>query len=240
MAETGKRIVVIGASGGIGMALCRRLSDKGDHVIGVSREPSDELQQVAAKVIRADAVSGDLSPLEPLAKEPVDGLVYCPGTITLKPFRALKIEDFQRDLDINLLGAVRTVQALLPGLRKSNEAAVVLFSTVATRAGMNYHSSIAAAKAAVEGFAVSLAAELSGQGIRVNVVAPSLTDTPLAERLLDTDTKKEASAKRHPLGRTGSAEDIAGAAEFLLSDTATWITGQVISVDGGLSTLRPM
>lgn len=240
MAENEKRIVVIGASGGIGMTLCRRLSNKGHHVIGVSREPSDELKQVAAEVVHCDAVAGDLSPVESLANEPVDGLVYCPGTITLKPFRALKIEDFQRDLDINLLGAVRTVQALLPGLRKSDGAGVVLFSTVATRAGMNYHSSIAAAKAAVEGFAMSLAAELSGQGIRVNVVAPSLTDTPLATRLLDTDTKREASARRHPLGRVGSPEDIAGAAEFLVTDSGSWITGQIIAVDGGLSTLRPM
>jgi NAD(P)-dependent dehydrogenase (short-subunit alcohol dehydrogenase family) len=176
--------------------------------------------------------------LIPNLPEVIDGLVYCPGTINLKPFHRFTIEDFQKDYNVNVLGAVRVLQACMKGLKKSDSAAVVLFSTVAVGIGLGFHSSISSAKGAVEGLAKSLAAEWAPNKIRVNVVAPSLTDTPLAGQLLGTEDKKEASNKRHPLGRYGQPEDIALAAIYLLSDNASWMTGQVLHLDGGLSSLR--
>lgn len=168
--------------------------------------------------------------------EEFDGLVYSPGTINLKPFRSLKDDDFRYDMEINLIGAVRVISKYLKNLLKSGNASVVLFSSVAATHGMPYHASIASAKAAVEGLTRSLAAEFAGK-IRFNAIAPSLTDTPLAGRLLRTDSQKESSAMMHPMKRTGRPEDIASAARFLLSDESSWITGQVLGVDGGLSTL---
>jgi NAD(P)-dependent dehydrogenase (short-subunit alcohol dehydrogenase family) len=167
-------------------------------------------------------------------------LVYCPGTINLKPFHRFSIEDFQKDYEVNVLGAIKVLQACLKGLKKSESASVVLFSTVAVQVGLGFHSSISSAKGAVEGLAKSLAAEWAPNKIRVNVVAPSLTDTPLASALLGNEDKKEASNKRHPLGRYGQPEDIAGAAVFLLSTDASWMTGQVLHLDGGMSSVKSM
>ncbi|MGM0667523.1 MAG: SDR family NAD(P)-dependent oxidoreductase [Bacteroidota bacterium] len=166
----------------------------------------------------------------------LDGLVYCPGTINLKPFRNLKPEDFREDFEINLIGAVKVINKYINNLLKSQSASVVLFSSVAAGSGMPFHASIASSKAAVEGLSRSLAAEFAGR-IRFNVIAPSLTDTPLAERLLRTDSQREASAAKHPMKRIGMPVDIAGAVSFLLSDESSWMTGQVLKVDGGLSTL---
>lgn len=165
-----------------------------------------------------------------------DGLVYSPGTINLKPFRALKDNDFRQDMEVNLIGAVKVINKYLKNLLKAGDPSVVLFSSIAATHGMPYHASIASAKAAVEGLTRSLAAEFAGK-IRFNAVAPSLTDTPLAERLLRTDSQKESSAMMHPVKRIGSSTDIASAAKYLLSEESSWITGQVLGVDGGLSTL---
>ena len=174
----------------------------------------------------------------PLELPPVlDGFIYFPGTITLKPFHRLTPADFENDLRVNFLGAVAALQSALPALKASESASVVLFSTVAVAQGMPFHTSIAAAKAAVEGLAISLAAEFAPK-IRVNVIAPSLTDTPLAGNLLSTEAKQEAAAKRHPLHRTGDPADVARLACFLLSDTSRFITGQVLRPDGGLSSVR--
>ena len=136
------------------------------------------------------------------------------------------------------MGAVSLVQKLLPNLKRAGGASIVLFSTVAAKLGMPFHTSVAASKAAVEGLAKSLAAELASSKIRVNVIAPSLTDTPLAANLLNTAEKKEAAGKRHPLQRVGTAEEMAQLVSFLLSDNSSWITGQVIGVDGGMGSLK--
>lgn len=168
---------------------------------------------------------------------PLDGLVYFPGTINLKPFNRISEEDFLNEYKLNALGAVSVIQKYLSNLKSSPTASIVLISTVAASQGMAYHASISMAKSAIEGLAISLAAEFAPH-IRVNVVAPSLTQTPLAEKLINSPEKKEASDKRHPLKRIGQPLDIANAISFLLGDDAAWITGQILHVDGGMSSLR--
>jgi NAD(P)-dependent dehydrogenase (short-subunit alcohol dehydrogenase family) len=167
----------------------------------------------------------------------LDGLVYCPGSITLKPFGRIRPEEFVQDFNLQVVGAVKVIQAVLPRLKSSESASIVLFSTVAVKSGFNFHTMVSASKGAIEGLSVSLAAELAPK-IRVNCVAPSLTDTPLAESLLNNEAKREANAQRHPLKRIGNVNDIAEMAGFLISERSGWITGQVFHVDGGISTLK--
>jgi NAD(P)-dependent dehydrogenase (short-subunit alcohol dehydrogenase family) len=164
--------------------------------------------------------------------------VYCPGTINLKPFHRISIADFKQEMEVNFYGAIRLLQACLKGLKKSNCPSVVLYSTVAVQTGMGFHAGIASAKGAIEGLTRSLAAEWAPNKIRVNAIAPSLTETPLASALLSTPEKKEASDKRHPLGRVGKPEDIAEATVFLLSEKSSWMTGQILHLDGGMSHLK--
>lgn len=167
----------------------------------------------------------------------LDGFVYCPGSINLRPFARIKPEDFTKDFELNVTGAVRTLQLAMPSLKAADNASVVLFSTVAVQAGLNFHSQVAASKGAVEGFTRALAAELAPK-IRVNCIAPSLTDTTLATALLNSPEKRETSAQRHPLKRVGRATDIANMAAFLLSSDTGWVTGQVVHIDGGMSAIR--
>jgi NAD(P)-dependent dehydrogenase (short-subunit alcohol dehydrogenase family) len=225
-----KNIVLIGGNSGIGQAVKSKLEDLGAQVFAYSRSGE------AGRVLD---VTADFESLEELP-EVIDGLVYCPGTINLKPFHRFTIEDFRKDYEVNLLGAVKVLQACLKGLKKSSSASVILYSTVAVKVGLGFHASISSAKGAVEGLAKSLAAEWAPNKIRVNVVAPSLTDTPLASQLLANEDKKEASNKRHPLGRYGRPEDIAAATLYLLSDESSWMTGQVLHLDGGMSSIRGM
>lgn len=225
-----KNIVIIGGNSGIGKSVTEKLKSAGANIFGYHR--SGEGQEQLDVTARFESIEG--------LPEVIDGLVYCPGTINLKPFHRFSVEDFQKDYEVNVLGAVKVLQACLKGLKKSESASVVLFSTVAVQVGLGFHSSISSAKGAVEGLAKSLAAEWAPNKIRVNVVAPSLTDTPLASALLGNEDKKEASNKRHPLGRYGQAEDIAGAAVFLLSKDASWMTGQVLHLDGGMSSVKSM
>ncbi|HRB72000.1 MAG TPA: SDR family oxidoreductase [Flavobacterium sp.] len=229
-----KNIVIIGHSSGIGKALTTLLAD--DHrVYGTFCTTSEHIshKNVATHYVNILEESPDFSFLP----DTIDGLVYCPGAINLKPFARIKKEDFLDDYQLQVIGAVKTIQACLPGLKKSTAPSVVLFSTVAVKTGFPFHSIVGTNKGAIEGLTKSLAAELAPT-IRVNCIAPSLTETPLTGHLLNTPEKKEANAQRHPLKKIGEANDIAQAAAFLLGNTSQWITGQIIAVDGGISTIK--
>jgi NAD(P)-dependent dehydrogenase (short-subunit alcohol dehydrogenase family) len=235
-----RSILVIGGSSGIGLQLSRDIRSEGAEVFVWSRHEHEDFKSLQIRHQPVD-VSMPFNASTLTLPDTLHGLVYCPGTIRLAPIQRLTEEDFQQDFNINVLGAVRAIKACLPVLTKAgrNEgASVVLFSTVASHLGMHFHASIAAAKSAVQGLARSLAAELSTKGIRINVVSPSLTDTPLAASLIDSDEKRNRSDKRHPLGRIGTPSDISSAAAFLLSDESSWITGQALPVDGGMSSIR--
>lgn len=229
-----KRIAIIGASKGIGLELAKQVSADGDQVLAFNRTPNEPSGLANTTTFEFDAENADGFP--PVTG-PIDGLVYCPGTINLKPFHRLTEQDFLGDLRVNLLGAVTVIQKLLPNLKEAENASIVLFSTVAVQTGMGFHASIAASKGAIEGLTRSLASEFAPK-IRVNCIAPSLTDTPLAERLLSTPEKREASAARHPLKAVGAPAEIAAAAAFLLSERASWMTGQILHIDGGMSSVR--
>lgn len=227
---------VVGGSSGIGLEIVKKLGANQDEVFVGSRT-SESLNDYPQFHHLPLDVTKDFSDLEGLP-EIVHGLVYCPGTIVLKPFHRLTSADFRRDFEINLLGAVKVIQGCLKRLKKSpTGASIVLFSTVAVKVGMPFHASVASAKAAVEGLTRSLAAEFAPR-IRVNAIAPSLTDTPLAATLLSSEDRQKASAERHPLKRICSPQEIAGFAQHLLSDEGSWITGQIFHVDGGMSSLR--
>ena len=218
-----KRVLIVGGNTGIGKTLNELLFADGHetHLISRSQGNVDVL---------------DEEPNFPSIEGSIDALVYCPGSINLKPFRGLKMADFQHDLNVNYLGAIKTIKHFLPNLKESSSASITLFSTVAVQKGMHFHSSIAGAKGAVEGLTRALAAELAPK-IRVNCIAPSLTDTPLAEKLLRNEKQREGAEQRHPLKSIGEESDIAHMAHFLLSDKAQWISGQIINVDGGMSSL---
>lgn len=228
------KYVVIGGSQGIGKAIVSKLISDGQEVINLSRNPCD---YDGVENIKYDALEANEGVLSEISG-PVDGLVYCPGSINLKPFNRLLAGDFEKDFQVNVLGAVKAIQGLLPALKASTTSSIVLFSTVAVQTGMGFHASIASSKGAIEGLTRSLAAELANAKIRVNAIAPSLTQTPLANALLNSDEKIEAAGKRHPLGRVGQAHDIANMAVFLLKPENSWITGQILKVDGGMGDLR--
>ena len=234
-----RTIAVIGDSKGIGLALRQRLLDCGDKVIGVSRTGSQAAGNYTGLVFDAVAHPCDLSSFT----DRLDGLVYCPGTINLKPVRGVKPEVAMEDFKVNAMGMLQTVQANLKLLKAAAAApnggqpSIVGFSTVAVQTGMGFHASIAMAKGALEGLVRTMACEFAPD-IRANAIAPSLTDTPLAASLLSSEAKREASAERHPLKRVSSADDVAAMAAFLLSSDAAAITGQVLQVDNGMSAVR--
>jgi NAD(P)-dependent dehydrogenase (short-subunit alcohol dehydrogenase family) len=227
-------ILIIGASSGIGSSLAKQLIADGHQVYGTFNKTKTS----ADGFVKLQSVNVlDENPDFSFLPDTLDGLVYCPGAVNLKPFARVKPEDFVIDFQLQLVGAVKTIQASLPKLKNSNNPSIVLFSTVAMQMGFNFHSLVASSKGAVEGLTRALAAEFAPK-IRVNCIAPSITDTPLAGTLLNTDEKKEANAQRHPLKKIGKPEDLANLAAFLLSEKANWITGQVIHADGGMSSVK--
>tara|TARA_B100000678_G_C18194153_1_gene496738 strand:- start:489 stop:1187 length:699 start_codon:yes stop_codon:yes gene_type:complete len=231
-----KHVLVIGGSSGIGKQLVHDLHEKG-YAITIASRSAKKAEGLPNGVQRQEYDVTGNSQLE--VPEELHGLVYCPGTINLRPFERISMDNLQHELQINYLGAVKVIQQCVKALKKSGQGSVVLFSTVAVQTGMPFHSSISAAKGAVEGLTRSLAAEYA-PAIRFNAVAPSLTDTPLAEGLLSNHKKREANASRHPLKRVGEARDTSKMACYLLSDDARWISGQVFKVDGGMSDLRTL
>jgi 3-oxoacyl-[acyl-carrier protein] reductase len=233
MSLSGKNILIVGASSGIGKAIAQDCVNQGAQVFSASRNDPGlpNVEHISLDVTNFDELTG--------LPDQLHGVVYAPGTINLKPFHRIPIETFKADLEINLIGAIKVLQSSFKSLKAAQGASVVLFSTVAAKLGMNFHSSIATAKGAIEGLGKSLAAEWAPHNIRVNILSPSLTNTPLADRLLATPEKQEASNKRHPIGRFGQPEDLAHMATLLLSDSGSWITGQVIGIDGGVGSLKP-
>ncbi len=231
-----KTYFIIGGNSGIGLEIVKLLHQSGTEVWVGSRR-TDQLTDLEGLHHLPLDVTVDQINLDALPQR-LHGVVYCPGTIRLKPFQRLSINEFLEDLQVNFLGAVRSLQALLPRLKKSSTGgSIVLFSTVAVKTGMPFHASVAGAKGAVEGLTRSLAAELAPR-IRVNAIAPSLTDTPLARTLLSGEEKRKASAERHPLKRIGDPREMARLAVYLLSDDSGWITGQILHADGGMGALR--
>jgi NAD(P)-dependent dehydrogenase (short-subunit alcohol dehydrogenase family) len=226
---------IIGGSSGIGRHLSVRLAKSGHHVYATYNEhkPESDIPGLIYKKcnVLEDEIDIDFLP------ETIEGLIYCPGSINLKPFHRIKPVDFIKDFELQLVGVVKMIQAAFPKLKASGNASVVLFSTVAVQTGFPFHTQVAASKGAIEGLSKSLAAELAPK-IRVNCVAPSLTDTRMAAHLLASEDKRKANAERHPLKKIGKPEDIANMIEFLLSEKSGWITGQVFHVDGGMSTIK--
>lgn len=228
-----KNILIVGGSKGIGLETVNLL--EGKHNLYVTSRSKENLDGKDITHFTFDVLQDDISELD--LPDKLDGLVFCPGSINLKPFKMLRPSAFEDDLNLNFMSLVKVTHSLLDKLKASDQASIVYFSTVAVQTGMPFHTSVAAAKGAIEGFARSLAAEYA-PSFRVNVIAPSLTDTPLASRLLGNDKKKEKMDERHPLKRVGTPRDIAAMTTFLLGEDSSWITGQVLGVDGGMSSLN--
>lgn len=231
-----KNYVVIGGSSGIGEAVVTQLANEGNKVWAtfcaknISTLSTPNVSYHHLNVMEEDF---DLSWMPDV----VDGFVYAPGAINLLPFGRLKVEKVNADFHLQVLGAVQTLQLAIPHLKRAEQPSVVLYSTVAVQMGFNFHSQVAIAKGAIEGLTRSLAAEFAPK-IRVNAIAPSITNTPLANKFLSSPEKMEANAKRHPMQRVGEAKDIAEMTVFLLNSTSKWMTGQIINVDGGITQIK--
>ena len=229
-----KNFLIIGASSGIGKQTAIQLAENGHQVFGTfNKRVTESENNINYHPLNVLDENPDFS----FVPQQLDGLVFCPGSISLRPFGRIKPEDFINDFNLQVVGAIKTIQAVTPMLKNSEAPSIVLFSTVAVQLGLGFHSQVAASKGAIEGLCRSLAAEFAPK-IRVNCIAPSLTDTALAASLLNSAEKKEANAQRHPLKKIGTPEDIANLACFLLSDKSSWMTGQIIHLDGGIGTIR--
>ena len=223
---------MIGGSYGIGLPLVKILNKEFN--VHVACRTNDQLQSENVNFIKFDALNDEFD--SSLIPDEIHGFVYLPGSINLRPFKGLSVEAFKQDLEINLISLIKVLKTVMPKLVAADNSSIVLMSTVAVQRGMPFHSSVSASKGAIEGLTKSLAAEYAPK-IRVNAVAPSIVDTPLANRFLNNDLKIEKSAQKHPMKRVGNSADIAETINFLLSEKSSWMTGQIIGVDGGTSTL---
>ncbi|MBT7850113.1 MAG: SDR family oxidoreductase [Flavobacteriaceae bacterium] len=225
-----KKIIIIGGSKGIGKAITENLLSE-HQVINISRT-SPDFQHANLSHFTCDVLTDDLPEIEA-----ADGLIYCPGSINLKPFNRLSVDDFKTDFEINVIGAVKCIQAYTKALATSESASIVLFSTVATKLGMPFHASIATAKSAVEGLTKSVAADLAPK-IRVNAIAPTITDTELAAKFLRNERMIESTIQRHPLKKYLEPTEVAAMATYLLSDVSKSISGQIFNLDCGIVSLK--
>ena len=223
---------MIGGSYGIGLPLVKILNKEFN--VHVACRTNDQLQSENVNFIKFDALNDEFD--NSLIPDEIHGFVYLPGSINLRPFKGLSVEAFKQDLEINLISLIKVLKTVMPKLVAADNSSIVLMSTVAVQRGMPFHSSVSASKGAIEGLTKSLAAEYAPK-IRVNAVAPSIVDTPLANRFLNNDLKIEKSAQKHPMKRVGNSADIAETINFLLSEKSSWMTGQIIGVDGGTSAL---
>ena len=229
-----RKHLIIGGSSGIGKSLAEILSTQGDSVIATycKNQPKTDTK---IEFHHLDVMKDDLD--LSFLPDSLNGLIYCPGSINLKPFSRIKPIEFVNDFQLQVGGAIKVIQEVLPKLKKASSSSILMFSTVAVQTGFSFHTQVSTSKGAIEGLTRALAAELAPR-IRVNCIAPSLTDTPLAAKILSSDEKRAANAQRHPLKQIGSPEDLAEMAAFLLSDKAKWITGQILHIDGGMSNIK--
>jgi NAD(P)-dependent dehydrogenase (short-subunit alcohol dehydrogenase family) len=236
--------LILGASGGIGSALARRLAARGARLVLAARR-AEPLEALAGE-LGADAVALDATSFEEVEQAlagaverhgRVDGLACCVGSIVLKPAHRTSVAELEEVLRLNLFSAFAAVRAAAQPMARSGGGSIALLASAAARRGLPNHEAIAAAKAGVIGLTLSAAATYAPRGVRVNAVAPGLVDTPMAAAITGNELARKASEKMHPLGRIGSSEDVARALEWLLDPAASWVTGQVIGVDGGLSTV---
>ncbi|WP_178984127.1 SDR family NAD(P)-dependent oxidoreductase [Winogradskyella helgolandensis] len=226
-----KRLIVIGGSKGIGKAIVTSLLSFYDEIVNISRTSPVE-SHPNLKHFSCDILNDELPEIDE-----ADGLVYCPGSINLKPINRLSIDDFRNDFEINVIGSVKVIQTYLPALKNGNKPSIVLFSTVATKLGMPFHASVAASKSAVEGLTKSLGAELAPT-VRINAIAPTVTDTDLASKLLRNERMAENMIERHPLKKYLQPQEVADMAAFLLSDKAASFSGQIFEMDCGIISFK--
>lgn len=229
-----KNYVIIGGSSGIGEAIVNTLETNPDNNIIASYNSTEKQSRDRVNYIALDVTKDELD-VQSLP-ETIDGLVYCPGSIKLKPFHRFKEEDFMSDFQLQVLGATKIIKQLLPNLKKADGSSIVLFSTVAVQTGFTFHSQVTISKGAIEGLTKALAAEFAPK-IRVNAIAPALTRTKLSEKLLNTSEKEKYHADKNPTKRIGEPQDLAEAACYLLSDKSSWITGQIMHINGGFGHL---
>jgi 3-oxoacyl-[acyl-carrier protein] reductase len=225
-----KKIVVIGGSKGIGSAIVKSLVET-NQVVNISRSVP-LLSHTNLTHFSCDILSDELPEIDQ-----IDSLIYCPGSINLKPISRLSLDEFRTDYEINVISAVKAIQHFLPALKKGNNPSILLFSTVAAKLGMPFHASVAAAKSGVEGLAKSLGAELAPT-IRVNAIAPTVTDTDLASKLLRNERMIESITERHPLKKFLAPQEVADMATFLISDKARSISGQIFELDCGIVSFK--